>query len=242
MIRSINIFSFMRTIVLKKETKMNQEQLRNMILKAHTNRFATKKFDRSKKIAVQDWATILEAARLSPSSFGYEPWKFLVIENKEIREDLKSRAWGAVNSLDGADKFIIALAKKGVSYDSSHVKHIVEDVLELPYSENSPQSQFFKKFQAEDFKLSDDKAKYDWAVKQTYIPLANMMTTASFLGIDSCPIEGFNIDAVENYLSEKGLIDLEEFGVAYMAGFGYRATEIPDKKRQSLSEIVETVE
>ena len=167
MIRSINIFSFMRTIVLKMETKMNQEQLRNMILKAHTNRFATKKFDRSKKIAAQDWATILEAARLSPSSFGYEPWKFLVIENKEIREDLKSRAWGAVNSLDGADKFIIALAKKGVSYDSSHVKHIVEDVLELPYSENSPQSQFFKKFQAEDFKLSDDKAKYDWAVKQT---------------------------------------------------------------------------
>lgn len=95
---------------------------------------------------MQDWATILEAARLSPSSFGYEPWKFLVIENKEIREDLKSRAWGAVNSLDGADKFIIALAKKGVSYDSSHVKHIVEDVLELPYSENSPQSQFFKNF------------------------------------------------------------------------------------------------
>nr|WP_270317636.1 nitroreductase family protein [Lactococcus petauri] len=49
-----------------------------MILKAHTNRFATKKFDKSKKIAVQDWTTILEAARLSPSSFGYESWKFLV--------------------------------------------------------------------------------------------------------------------------------------------------------------------
>lgn len=221
---------------------MNQEQLRNMILKAHTNRFATKKFDRNKKIDAKDWETILEAARLSPSSFGYEPWKFLVIDNKEIREQLKSMSWGAVNSLDGADKFMIALAKKHVAYDSAHVKHIVEDVLELPYSENSPQSQFFKKFQAEDFKLSDDKAKYDWAIRQTYIPLANMMTTASFLGIDSCPIEGFNIDAVEAYLSEKELIDLSEFGVAYMVGFGYRATAIPSKKRQKLNDIVETID
>lgn len=216
---------------------MNQEQLRNMILEVHKNRFATKKFDQTQSIDEKDWNTILESARLSPSSFGYEPWKFLVIENKEIKEDLKSVAWGAVNSLKGANKFVIALARKNIVYNSNHVKHIVEDILRLPYSESSPQSQFFKKFQEKDFKLTDDKSVFEWAVRQTYIPLANMMTTASFLGIDSCPIEGFNIDGVESYLSKKGLLDLDKFGVAYMVGFGYRDQELPLKKRQNLNDI-----
>lgn len=221
---------------------MNQEQLRNIILEAHKNRFATKKFNPTQSIDEKDWDVILESVRLSPSSFGYEPWKFLVIDNNEMREDLKSIAWGAVNSLEGADKFVIALARKNVVFNSNHVKHIVEDVLGLSYSESSPQSQFFKKFQENDFKLTDDKSLFNWAVKQTYIPLANMMTTASFLGIDSCPIEGFNIDEVESYLSKKGLINLEEFGVAYMAGFGYRAQELPPKKRQSLNDIYTVVD
>lgn len=63
---------------------MEQEQLRTMILQAHKNRFATKKFDPTQPIDEKDWTAILESARLSPSSFGYEPWKFLVIENKEL--------------------------------------------------------------------------------------------------------------------------------------------------------------
>ena len=220
---------------------MEQEQLRTMILQAHKNRFATKKFDPTQPIDEKDWTAILESARLSPSSFGYEPWKFLVIENKELKNDLKSIAWGAVNSLEGADKFVIALAKKDIVYNSPHVQHIVKDVLGLPYSETSPQSQFFKKFQESDFKLTDKSSLFNWAVKQTYIPLANMMTTASFLGVDSCPIEGFNIDLVEKYLSEKGLIDLKEVGVAYMVGFGQRAMDVPVKKRQAIEEIVEII-
>jgi nitroreductase len=88
---------------------MTNKELRNIILQAHSNRFATKKFDPTQKISSEDWVTILETARLSPSSFGYEPWKFLVVDNKEMREDLKPIAWGAVNSLEGADKIIIAL-------------------------------------------------------------------------------------------------------------------------------------
>lgn len=140
---------------------MEQEQLRTMILQAHKNRFATKKFDPTQPIDEKDWTAILESARLSPSSFGYEPWKFLVIENKEMKNDLKSIAWGAVNSLEGADKFVIALAKKDIVYNSPHVQHIVKDVLGLPYSETSPQSQFFKKFQESDFKLTDKSSLFN---------------------------------------------------------------------------------
>ena len=196
------------------------------ILNAHKHRFATKAFDKSKKISNEDWETIIEAGRLSPSSFGYEPWKFLLIESQQVKDELQENAWGARNSLNGA----------------SHDKHMVEDVFGVPYSEESPQTIFFNNFQKNDFDLSSERELFDWASKQTYIALANMMTTAAYLDIDSCPIEGFNKDAVDQYLVEKGYVDPEEFGVSYMAGFGYRDQAIPEKKRQKLSDVYQVIQ
>lgn len=219
----------------------DQATLRNEILATHKRRFATKKFDGAKRISEEDWLTIMEAARLSPSSFGYEPWKFLLIESQQMKDDLQDIAWGARNSLNGASHFLIALARKNVTGDSAHVKHMVEDVFGVPYSETAPQTIFFNNFQKEDFELTDERSLFDWASKQTYIPLANMMTTAAYLGIDSVPIEGFNRAAVEEYLTDQGIIDPAEFGVSYMAGFGYRAQDIPEKKRQQLSEIYDVI-
>ena len=84
---------------------MSTQKERQHILDVFHRRYATKKFDPNKKISDADWQTIIEAGRLSPSSFGYEPWKFLLIENPEIKEDLKKICWGAVNSLNGASHF-----------------------------------------------------------------------------------------------------------------------------------------
>lgn len=151
-------------------------------------------------------------------------------------------AWGARNSLNGASHFLIVLARKNLTGDSAHVKHMVEDVFGVPYSESSPQTIFFDNFQKKDFNLSTERELFDWASKQTYIALANMMTTAAYLDIDSCPIEGFNKDAVEHYLSEKGYVDLAEFGVSYMVGFGYKDQVQPEKKRQSLSDIYQVIQ
>lgn len=220
----------------------NQETLRKEILHAHQNRFATKAFDANKKINEEDWMTIMEAARLTPSSFGYEPWKFLLLENQQIKDDLQDIAWGARNSLNGASHFLIVLARKNVTGNSAHVKHMVEDVFGVPYSETAPQTIFFNNFQQKDFDLTDDRKLFDWASKQTYLAMANMMTTAAYLGIDSCPIEGFDKEAVDNYLAEKKIIDLDSFGVSYMAGFGYRAQEIPEKKRQKMTDIYEVIQ
>lgn len=220
----------------------NQVALLKEILAVHNRRFATKVFDSAKKIEESDWLTIIESARLSPSSFGYEPWKFLLIENQQIKIDLQDIAWGARNSLNGASHFLIVLARKNLIGNSAHVKHMVEDVFGAPYSASSPQTEFFNNFQKDDFDLNDERSLFDWASKQTYIPLANMMTTAAYLGIDSVPIEGFNRSAVEAYLAKKQIIDSAEFGVSYMVGFGYRAQEIPEKKRQKLSEIYDVIQ
>lgn len=212
------------------------------ILEIHNRRFATKKFDKNKKISEDDWNVLLEVARLSPSSFGLEPWKILLIENEDIKNDIKPLAWGALNSLEGASHFIIILAKKDLTYNSSHIKHIMEDVKNYSYNEDSAFAQRFKFYQEEDAQLNDKRSLFDWSSKQTYILLANMMTTAAMLNIDSCPIEGFNYNGVESYLSNKGLIDLDEYGISVMAGFGYKNQDITDKTRQNLSDIYKVID
>lgn len=215
---------------------------REEILSTHKRRFATKAFDKNKKISAEDWETIIEAGRLSPSSFGYEPWKFLLVESQQVKADLQDIAWGARNSLNGASHFLIVLARKHVTGNSEHVKHMVEDVFGVPYAEESPQTIFFNNFQQNDFDLHSDRELFDWAAKQTYIALANMMTTAAYLDIDSCPIEGFNKEAVDQYLVRKGYVDPEEFGVSYMAGFGYRDQAVSEKKRQKLSDVYHVIQ
>ena len=211
------------------------------IIAVQNRRYATKAFDRAKKISEEDWATILETARLSPSSFGLEPWKLLSVESEEVREDLKPIAWGAVASLEGADRFVIFLARKGVTYDSEHLKHISVDVKDHEFDPASPYSQMVKAHQEGEADLTDERKLFDWASKQTYIQMANMMTTAAMLDLDSCPIEGFDHKKVEAYLSEKGLLDTTQFGVSVMVGFGYRAQDITPKTRQTLEEIYQVI-
>lgn len=212
------------------------------ILDAFNFRYACKKFDKNKKISEADFNTILEVARLSPSSFGFEPWKFLVIENQALKDKLFPISWGAQNSLNGASHFVILLARKKIDTlaDAPYITHIMKDIKHMPQEVMDMMRQAYSNFQQNDFNLLEsDRAIYDWASKQTYIALANMMTTAAMLGIDSCPIEGFNSKAVEELLAAEGVLDSEHFGVSVMAGFGYRDEEPHrEKTRQALADIV----
>lgn len=101
----------------------------------------------------------------------------------------------------------------------------------------------YRTFQQNDMKvLESERALFDWTSKQTYIALANMMTGAAFIGVDSCPIEGFNYEAVNQILAEAGAFDPEEWGVSVMVTFGYRAKEIKAKSRKPMEELVTWVE
>ncbi|AGF54275.1 NAD(P)H-dependent oxidoreductase [Clostridium saccharoperbutylacetonicum] len=214
------------------------------IIDAFQFRHACKKFDSTKVIPTEDFNTILEAGRLSPSSFGFEPWRFLIIQDSKLRKKLFPVSWGAQNSLDGASHFVIILARKKIDtlYSSEYITNIMSEVQKLPNEVAAGKRAAFEKFQKNDFNLlENDRALYDWASKQTYIALANMLTTAAFLGIDSCPIEGFNINEVEKILQEDGILDAEHFGVSVMAGFGYRVQEPYQKTRQTLDNIVQWI-
>lgn len=171
------------------------------VLKPFQFRYACKKFNPNKVISDQDFQTLLEVARLSPSSFGFEPWKFLVIEKQAIKDKLAPVAWGARRSLEGASHFVVILARKqdDVRYGSAYLQHIMKDIQNSPSEVIERKSALFKEWQIQDFAIADSaNSLFDWASKQTYIAMANMMTAAAMMGIDSCPIEGFNRAAVEN--------------------------------------------
>lgn len=215
-----------------------------MLLETFNFRHACKSFNPNKKVSDKDMFTILEAGRLSPSSFGFEPWKFLLIENEELKKKLYPIAWGAQNSFNGASHFIIILARKKIDtiYSSSYIAHMMNDIQHLPKNIIDEAVNNYKHFQEHDFNLLEsERSAFDWACRQTYIALGNMLTAAAFLGIDSCPIEGFNKDAVEELLSHENIVDLTHFGVSVMASFGYRTKAPRAKTRQPMNEVVQRI-
>ncbi|MBC2846717.1 NAD(P)H-dependent oxidoreductase [Winogradskyella flava] len=211
------------------------------ILNAFHYRHATKEFDETRKLTDDDINFILKTANLSPSSFGFEPWHFIVVQDKELRELLKPVAWGAPLKLDTASHFILGLSMKApmTKWDSDYIMHMMKDVKQFPEDVVEMYSKFYREFQERDFNLDSDKKLFDWASKQTYIALANMMTSAALNGIDSCPIEGFHQEKAEALLKEKFGVDTDEYGLSYMVAFGYRKAEPPHAKtRRDMDAIV----
>lgn len=215
--------------------------MKNSFMEAMQFRHACKSFDTAKRIDDETFGKILEMGRLSPSSFGFEPWKFLVIQDPALREKLKRITWGAQGQLPTASHFVLIASRKkpDMLHGSDYVNHMMRDIKQLPEDARVLYDEFYTKFQTQDFKLlENDRALFDWAVKQTYIALANMMTGAAFLGIDSCPVEGFDFAEVEAFMHNELLVDVERFGPSVMVAFGYRGEEPRHAKtRQRLDDI-----
>lgn len=206
-------------------------------------RHATKKFDSTRKITKEQFDYILEAARLAPTSFGLEPWKMIVLTDKEIRAKLKPVAWGAQDALDNASHFVVLLANKKsqLLFGTPYVEHMLKEIHKIPQEAYELYKGAYPRFADEYFKISEsERAAFDWAGKQAYIVLANMLITAAYQGIDTCAIEGFIPKEFDRILGEEEkLFDTNEYGVAVCAAFGFR-NEKPhrDKSRRPLFESV----
>jgi len=211
------------------------------IIEGFKFRHATKEFDSTKIISKDDMQFILETAHLSPSSFGFEPWHFIVVQDKQLRELLKPVAWGAPLKLDTASHFVLGLAMKApmVKHDAVYIQTMMNEVKKMPAEVVEMYSKFYREFQERDFDLDTDKKLFDWSSKQAYIALGNMMTAAALTGIDSCPIEGFHQQEAEALLKEKFGVDTDKYGLAYMVSFGYRkADPVNPKTRRNFEDIV----
>lgn len=214
------------------------------ILAVHTYRRAIKEFEVDQKISDKDFEFILEVGRKSPSSFGWEPWKFIVVQNKNLREKLSEPSWGAQKQLASASHFVLLLARKGdeMRVGSDYLKHKSQEIDKSPADIEEMKLKFFKGFMENEFDLTDDRKIFDWACRQVYLPFANMMTAAAQIGIDSCPIEGFDRTKVEKILATEGVVDTNRLGVAAMVAFGYRKEDSPfPQSRFPMEEVVEWV-
>lgn len=214
------------------------------ILAAYQYRHATKEFDSSRKISAEDFSFILETGRLSPSSFGFEPWKFVVLQNPELREKLRPHAWGAQKQLPTASHFVLILARqpRDMAADSAYIQGMMQDVQKLPTEVAEGKLKFYDTFLKSDFGLAgNERAMFEWGARQTYLPLGNMMTAAALIGIDSCPIEGFDKAKTEQLLAAEGIMDPEHFGLSCMVAFGYRTGEPRPKTRRTVDQVVEWV-
>ncbi|MGG1518091.1 NAD(P)H-dependent oxidoreductase [Paenibacillus oryzisoli] len=212
------------------------------ILKAHHFRHATKEFDPNQIISDDDFEFILETGRLSPSSFSSEPWKFVVVQNEQLLSKIKKVSYGAASKLPEASHFVIILSRTPLDmrYDSAFQKE--QQSKAVPKERLARHLEIFEEFQRNDFKLLDhERFLTDWAIKQTYIALANMMTAAALIGIDSCPIEGFDIDKMNQLLDEEGLLEDGHFTISVMIAFGYRKKEPGPRIRLSFEEVVKWV-
>jgi len=127
-------------------------------------------FDPTRKISEEDFNFILEAGRLSPSSGGNEPWKFLVVQSEEFREVLTPFVSGATRSLPTASHFVLILARRGLTFDSPYVIKQQTEIKGMPIevyrSLKSAYVQFY-----DELHLNTERALLDWSSKQTYLAM-----------------------------------------------------------------------
>lgn len=193
-------------------------------------RHACKIFDESKKIGAGEFDFILEAGRLSPSSTGLEQWDFLVVQNKELREKIKAVSWNQVQ-ITSCSHLVVILAKiKEVKVGSSYIDKMIARRADKNIEAIAARQKFFL---LSNFK-NDDELTFQWSHEQCMIAATNMMNAAASLGIDSCPMEGFDRHALNEILG----LDESEKRVAIVVPFGYRLNPQPEKYRRQRSEVV----
>ncbi len=208
--------------------------MQNKFMQAMDFRHACKVFDENKKIPDENMHFILECARKSPSSFGMEAWKFLVITNEELKAKLRPACWNQVQITSCSHLVVVLAGIESVKIESGEVEKRFAR-RNMPKESLNMYMDLYAKHLAHT--LSSDENIYCWTARQTYIAAANMMSGAAYIGIDSCPIEGFEKEKVEEILE----LDTKEFQVAMLLPFGYRINPQPEQIRLLFDKVVEFI-
>ncbi len=211
---------------------------RSALLSSLQWRYATKIFDATKTIPEETWQALEEALVLTPSSYGLQPWRFIIVTDQELKQKLRAHSWNQAQVSDCShyvvfatlskmseaeiDKFIAHTAKvRGVSPDTmaGYRGMMIKDIVHGPRGQSS----------------------HEWSARQAYIALGNFMTAAALLRVDTCPMEGF---APAEYDKILGLTP-RGFTAAVCCAAGYRSESdkyaaLP-KVRFDLEHVVERI-
>ncbi|MGB2551653.1 NAD(P)H-dependent oxidoreductase [Campylobacter sp. MOP51] len=200
-------------------------------------RHACKIFDENKKIRKADFEFILEAGRLSPSSLGLEQWDFLVVQNKALREKIKEKSWGQPQ-ITTCSHLVVVLAKIAELKSGSEYIDKMIDRLAFSSEQDRMAKEEFYKTRLHQKLQNNDEIIFQWSHEQCLFAALNMMNAAASIGIDSCPMEGFERDEVGKILG----IDPFKHRVAIIVPFGYRLNPQPPKYRREMSDVVKWID
>ncbi|WP_405413564.1 NAD(P)H-dependent oxidoreductase [Maribacter sp. Asnod1-A12] len=180
-------------------------------------RYATKKFDNSKKVSSENLNTLLEAARLTASSYGLQPYHIYVIENTDIRTQLRKSSYDQPQITDAS--YIIVLANKP-TFDSTMIDEYIANIMATRGLSKEDLEGFSQTMKSTLLDLPNAQ-KSSWTSNQAYIVLGNLMTVAAEMEIDTCPMEGFENAKYNEILglNDKGL------NAAVVLAVGYKSSE-----------------
>lgn len=189
----------------------------NNYLESLNWRYATKKFNSEKQISDTDLNTLLEAIRLSPSSYGLQPYHVFIIKDKEVREKLKAVSWGQTQITDSS--YLVVFANNA-SFDARLIDNYLANVSDTRNVDLNNLQGYGDLMKSKLLDLPDN-IKEAWTARQTYLALGNLLSAAASLKIDACPMEGFDAEAYNELLglNDKGL------NTSVVAAIGYRDEE-----------------
>jgi nitroreductase len=200
-------------------------------------RYATKKFDATKKVSTEDLHTLKEAIRLSSSSYGLQPYKVIIVENPELRAQLQPAAWGQSQIVEASHLLVFA---NDTNFGDDAIDAFLNTISierETPLESLAGYGDFMKS------KLStlEPTVKNVWTAKQTYLALGNLLNAAAELKIDVTPMEGFVPEQVNEILG----LDKLNLNASLLATVGYRheddATQFYKKVRKSQEDLFITL-
>ena len=208
------------------------------LLNALQWRYATKAFDATKKIPADVWQTLERALVLTPTSYGLQPYKFLVINDPVKRAELLPHSWNQKQVVEASHFVVFTARTQMTEADVTKLIQRTSDIRKIP----AKSLNFYR-----DLMLGDivngprGKTAHEWAARQTYIALGNLMTCAAVLGVDTCPMEGLNPAEYDRVLG----LNYSGYATVVACALGYRAATdkyagLP-KVRYEANELVQQV-
>lgn len=198
-------------------------------------RYATKQFNPDRKILPDVWKVIEEALVLTPSSFGLQPWKFIIVEDQGLREMLHGESWQQDQVVD-ASHFLVLAARNDLTLAD------IERWIECTAKAQGKSTQDLEGLKGMIAGYADHQTpeqRLEWNTRQSYIALGQLMAVAAVMGIDACPMEGINPKAYD------ALLELDDTGYTTVVAcaLGYRSDAdkyaTTPKARYPIDEVVE---
>jgi nitroreductase len=195
---------------------MTNQALSSSIQEAFTWRYATKRFDPTKKIPSADWSVLERSLQMAPSSFGLQPWHFVVISNPELRAKLQPHSWNQPQITEASH--LVVLAAK-TSVDTPYIDSFLNQLCAergVPAENLSAYRQLMIDFTASLTKVDGIES---WATHQVYIALGSLLSTAALLKIDACPLEGIDPNQYNALLN----LPAQGYSAKVACALGYRS-------------------